>query len=147
MPNNSELPSFNLLSPGIDPIRVSEATFAELRQEFHVLDVSTLMPGMQGQGIKLSGLLELVTAHPVADHVTFTSQDGQYSASLTIHQARDFGILVYQVDGLPLPQNKGGPFRLITPGLGDLCANVRNIGQIKVSTGPGTDTRPEERSC
>lgn len=128
-------------------MNISEAMFAELRQEFHVLDISTLMPGMQGKGIKLAGLLELVTIPHDADHVTFISKDGQYSASLTIDQARDFGIVVYQVDGQPLPPHKGGPFRLITPGLGDLCANVKDIGQIKVSTGPGTDTRPEERSC
>lgn len=147
MPNNSELQTFDLFGPENDPIKVSEATLASLRQEFHVLEVSTLMPGMQGTGVKLAGLLDLLQVPPDADHVTFTSKDGQYSASLNIDQARDFGILVYQVDGQPLPLNNGGPFRLITPGLGDLCANVKNIGQIKVSTGLGKDTRPEERSC
>jgi len=147
MSNNPEKPTLDLLVPGIDPMKISEGTIAELAQEFHVLDISTIMPGMQGKGIKLAGLIELASVPHDADHVTLISKDGQYSASLTIDQARDFGVLVYQVDGEPLPPNKGGPFRLITPGLGDLCANVKNIGQIKVSTGPGTDTRPEERSC
>ncbi len=147
MLNISELHSFDIFGPGIDPIKVTESMLAELRQEFHVLDISGVMPGMQGKGIKLAGLLELVTVPTDADHMTFISKDGQYSASLTIDQARNFGILVYQVDGQTLPLNKGGPFRLITPGLGDLCANVKNIGQIHITIGPGKDTRPEERSC
>ncbi|MBI3357098.1 MAG: ketopantoate reductase family protein [Nitrospirae bacterium] len=32
-------------------------------------------------------------------------------------------------------------FRLITPGLGDLCANVKAVGRIEVTSGPGRDTR------
>ena len=31
--------------------------------------------------------------------------------------------------------------------IGDLCANVKNVGQIEISAGPGKDTRPEDRSC
>ncbi len=147
MPNNSEIPTFDLRGSESDPIKVSEVLLASIGQEFHVLDISILMAGMQGKGIKLAGLLELVTVPHDADHVTFISKDGQYSASLTMDQAREFGILVYQVDGLPLSPSKGGPFRLITPGLGDLCANVKNIGLINITTGSGKDTRPEERSC
>ncbi len=55
--------------------------------------------------------------------------------------------MLYDVDGEPLPFEKGGPFRLVTPGLGDLCANVKNVGEIEISAGPGKDTRPEDRSC
>ncbi|MDH5253712.1 MAG: molybdopterin-dependent oxidoreductase, partial [Nitrospira sp.] len=76
-----------------------------------------------------------------ADHVTFHSLDGTYAATLTLQQARDFGVLVYELDGEPLPDGKGGPFRLVTPGLGDLCANVKGVGRIEVTKGPGRDTR------
>jgi len=76
-----------------------------------------------------------------ADHVTFHSVDGTYAATLTVQQARDFGFLLYELDGQPLPDEKGGPFRLITPGLGDLCANVKGVGRIEVTKGPGRDTR------
>ena len=128
-------------------MRVSEATFAKLSPAYHVSDIGSVIQGMPGKGIKIEGLLELATIPREADHITFISQDGQYSVSLTIDQAKKYGILVYQVDGKPLSPTKGGPFRLITPGLGDLCANVKNIGLIKITTGPGKDTRPEERSC
>jgi len=48
---------------------------------------------------------------------------------------------VYELDGAALPQAKGGPFRLVTPGLGDLCANVKGVGRIEITNGPGRDTR------
>ena len=53
------------------------------------------------------------------------------------------GVLVYELDGEPLPESKGGPFRLVTPGLGDLCANVKGVARIEVTIGTGTDTRPK----
>ena len=53
--------------------------------------------------------------------------------------------LLYGLEGEPLPEGKGGPFRLITPGLGDLCANVKGVGRIEVRIGSGKDTRPSER--
>src|SRR5262249_158364 len=80
-----------------------------------------------------------------ADHVTFHSSDGKYAATLTLQQAKDFGLLLYEIDGEPLPEGKGGPFRLITPGLGDLCANVKGVGRIQVLIAPGTDTRHSQR--
>ena len=50
--------------------------------------------------------------------------------------------LIYLRDGQPFPLEAGGPFRLITPGLGDLCANVKNVARIEFTCGPGKDTRP-----
>ena len=67
------------------------------------------------------------------------------AAMVTLQQARDFGLLLYELDGQPLPDGKGGPYRLVTPGLGDLCANVKDVGRIEVRTGSGKDTRPSVR--
>jgi len=116
------------------------AAIAALPEE-HQLDVSTLMPGMKGRGIRLKGLLDVPALAIEADHVVFHASDGTYSACLTLEQARDHGVLVYELDGVPLPDTKGGPFRLITPGLGDLCANVKGVARIEITKGPGRDTR------
>jgi 2-dehydropantoate 2-reductase len=136
-----------LVGTEVKPLSVNESVLSSLPSEFHIEDLGVVMPGMRGKGIKVEGLLNLATFASNADHVTFISHDGQYSASLTLDQAKNYGIVAYQVDGESLPVQNGGPFRLVTPGLGDLCANVKNIGVIKVTAGPGSDTRPEERSC
>ena len=143
-PQNATL---ELVGAGKKPLSIDAVTLAHLPTEFQVEDIGMLMPSMRGNGVKIAGLLELANFESNADHATFFSRDGQYSASLTLDQARNYGIVVYQVDGEPLPSDKGGPFRLVTPGLGDLCANVKNIGVIEVTVGSGKDTRPEERSC
>lgn len=124
----------------VQPLSFDRAAIASLPTEHHV-DVSTVMPGMQGRGIRLKGLLDVPALAIGADHVAFHASDGKYSASLTLDQAREHGVLVYELDGAPLPDTKGGPFRLITPGLGDLCANVKSVARIEITKGPGLDTR------
>jgi 2-dehydropantoate 2-reductase len=32
----------------------------------------------------------------------------------------------------------------VTPGLGDLCANVKGVARIEVTKGAGVDTRPKD---
>jgi 2-dehydropantoate 2-reductase len=124
----------------VQPVSFDRAALAALPAE-HQLDVSAVMPGMQGQGIWLKGLLDVPALAIDADHVAFHASDGKYSACLTLQQAKEFGVLVYELDGAVLPDRNGGPFRLVTPGLGDLCANVKGVARIEVTKGPGSDTR------
>ena len=130
----------------VQPVTFDRASISKLPAQHHV-DVSMVMPNIQGKGIRLKGLLEVPALAIEADHVTFHSGDGKYSACLTLRQANEFGILVYELDGEALPAEKGGPFRLITPGLGDLCANVKGVARLEITQGMGADTRPSLRSC
>jgi 2-dehydropantoate 2-reductase len=124
----------------VQPISFDRAAITALPVE-HQLDIATVMPGMKGQGIRLKGLLDVPALAIEADHVAFHAADGKYSACLTLQQAREHGVLIYELDGAPLPDAKGGPFRLVTPGLGDLCANVKGVARIEITKGPGRDTR------
>jgi 2-dehydropantoate 2-reductase len=126
----------------VQPVSFDRAAMQQLPGEYHVEDVGTVMPGMIGRAVKVKGLLEVPALDIKADHVTFHSLDEKYAATLTLQQARDFGLLLYELNGEPLSDRKGGPFRLITPGLGDLCANVKSVGRIEVRAGSGRDTRP-----
>ncbi len=128
----------------MQPLQFTRATLAQLPAAHQVSELPTLMPGMNVRGVKLQALLDVVTLDVGADHVTFESQDGKFSACLTIKQAVEFGILVYELEGAPFPSGRGGPFRLVTPGLGDLCANVKQVGRIIFSKGLSSDTRPPE---
>lgn len=124
----------------VQPVSFDRAAIAALPVE-HQVDIATVMPGMKGRGIRLKGLLDIPALAIEADHVAFHAADGKYSACLTLQQAREHGILVYELDGASLPDTKGGPFRLVTPGLGDLCANVKGVARIEITKGPGRDTR------
>lgn len=124
----------------VQPVSLDRAAIAALPDE-HQLEVASMMPGMQGRGIRLKGLLDIPALAIEADHVAFHALDGKYSACLTLQQAREHGVLIYELDGASLPETKGGPFRLVTPGLGDLCANVKGVGRIEITKGPGRDTR------
>lgn len=126
----------------VQPVSMDRTALEQLPVQHRVTDVSTVMPGMQGSAIAVKGLLEVPALDIHADHVTFHSLDGRYAATLTLQQARDFGLLLYELEGQPLPESRGGPFRLITPGLGDVCANVKGVGRIEIRIGPGHDTRP-----
>ncbi len=129
----------------IQPISLDAATLNKLPAEHQIEDLSSLQTGLRGRGVRVKGLLELPAIQLDADHATFHAVDGKFSASLTLAQAQDYGLLIYELDGAPLPEQKGGPFRLIAPGLGDLCANVKGVSRIEISKGPGKDTRPSKK--
>ena len=126
------------------PLKFSRTHLSQLALEHQISDVGRVMPNMHGTGVKAKAILDVVTLQPGTDHVTFFSQDEQYSACVTLEQAREFGILLYEQDGGIFPAERGGPFRLVTPGLGDLCANVKQVGRIVFSKGLAQDSRPPE---
>ncbi len=129
----------------VQPLSLDVAAFGKLPEDAQVRDLSGVLPGKKGRGVRVKAVLELPAIQPGADHVTFHSQDGQFAAALTLEQAREFGVLVYELDGEPLSTKKGGPFRLVAPGLGDLCANVKGVNRIEFTKGPGKDTRPSKK--
>lgn len=126
----------------IQPLTLGREALRKLPGEVQVPDVSAVAPGMKGRGVRVQGLLNVPALNVGADHVTFHAQDGQFAASLSLEDARAYGVLIYEVEGAPLPPQKGGPFRLVAPGLGDLCANVKGVTRLEVTRGAGKDTRP-----
>lgn len=132
----------------VQPISLDRRTLGQLPEEHRVEDVGSVASGMTGRAVTMKGLLEVPALGIQADHVTIHSQDGRYAATLTLEQARRHGLLLFEIEGEPIPASKGGPFRFIAPGLGDLCAHVKSVGRIEVRVGSGKDTRPpvEERT-
>lgn len=126
----------------IQPVTLDRIALAQLPAEHQIPDMGVVHPGMKGQGIRVKGLLEIPAFEIGVDHVTFHAYDDRFAASLTLTQALEHGIVVYQIDGEPVRADQGGPFRLVAPGLGDLCANVKQVSRIEVRRGPGKDTRP-----
>ncbi|HET6674334.1 MAG TPA: 2-dehydropantoate 2-reductase [Nitrospiraceae bacterium] len=131
----------------VQPLSLDRRALVQLPAEHRVEDVGALGLGLTGRAVTMNGLLEIPALGIHADHVTIHSQDRRYAATLTLEQARRHGLLLYEMEGKPIPASKGGPFRFIAPGLGDLCAHVKAVGHIEVRVGAGKDTRPpaEER--
>ena len=116
-------------------------------------DIATLVPGRTGGGVRLMSLLDAVQPHPEATHITVEADDGSFSASVPLAAVAESGVVLYRLGTQALPTHQGGPFRfLITDaqacatGGADLCVNVKGVGRIAFSAGPGRDTRPMERN-
>jgi 2-dehydropantoate 2-reductase len=114
-----------------------------------VPDIGALLPGRMGGGVWLHSLLEATGARPQASHVTLHATDGDFSASVPLEAVRDRAIVVYRLGDAPLPTAQGGPLRFFITnveecaiGEVDACANVKFLGTIELTIGPGTDTRP-----
>ena len=111
--------------------------------------IGMLVPGRQGGGVRLSALLAAVQPQPGVTHITLESDDEAFSASVPLEAVADSGVVLYRLGSQALPPQQGGPFRfLITDGQtcgtggADLCANVKSVARMTISSGPGRDTRP-----
>lgn len=113
-----------------------------------VADVASLVPGREGAGVRLQSLLDAVDVRPEATHVTLTSTDGGFSATVALAAVRD-AVVAYRLGSESLPREKGGPLRFFIPNVEpcavggvDACANVKFLGCIQLTTAPGPDSRP-----
>jgi DMSO/TMAO reductase YedYZ molybdopterin-dependent catalytic subunit len=114
-------------------------------------EISALVPGRSGGGVRLASLLAAVQPRPEVTHLTVESSDGSFSASVPLSAVVGSGVLIYRLGSQALPTQQGGPFRFLitdaqtcaTGGV-DLCANVKFVGRMVLSAGPGRDTRPME---
>lgn len=114
-----------------------------------VEDVAAVLPGREGAGVRLEAILASVEPDDDADHITLESTDGSFSASVPLDAVAKRGIVVYRMGTAPLSPAKGGPARFFIEdvescGLAevDACANVKGLGRIVLSAGPGRDLRP-----
>jgi 2-dehydropantoate 2-reductase len=111
-----------------------------LPKEDQIDDVSRLVAGMEGSGVRVKAVLNESKPLSKADHVTFHSQDGKFAASIPLHEALESGILIYKRDGGPLSPSKGGPIRLVVPHGENACSNVKSVAKIELTIGKGKDT-------
>jgi len=132
---------------GAPPISVTPEDCAAMPESAQVPDVSALVPGRAGRGVRLAALLDRARAPSAgsrgARYLHVASQDPAFAVSLPLAEAAD-AIVVYSLDGAPLPEKKGGPFRLLVPGHRDECVHVKQVASLELSDRPGRDTRPQD---
>ena len=103
-------------------------TYDQLRarpavERYHTLECISnevggdLMSNAYFRGISLADLLNEAGLQPGATELIFRASDG-YSDRLHLSQALDpLALIVYEINGEPLPQAHGFPARLLVPGL------------------------------
>jgi len=132
------------------PLEMSFADLEAIDAAMQVADVSRIDAGRAGDAVKLAGLLSIVRPLPSVVYLTLHASTDDFHASIPLAPIHSKALLIYRLDGQPLPPAKGGPLRLLIPDSAachseeiDECANVKFIDRIELSTSRGHDNRPE----
>jgi 2-dehydropantoate 2-reductase len=123
------------------PRRYDARALAAVDARAQVADVSLLVPGRKGRAVRLAALLDEVGVDARAAFVDVSSTDPAFAVSEPLAVLRS-ALVVYELDGAPLPAGKGGPFRLLVPGHADECVHVKGLARLALAAAPGRDTRP-----
>ena len=134
-----------------EPLELTFESLSAFPDDEQVRDVSRFHPSRPGDGVTLESLLRRVKPRTTATYLTFHATADDFAASVPLDAIREEGIVVYQLDGKPLPLEKGGPIRFLirnpaacqTDELDD-CANVKFVDRIELTAGRGRDTRPQD---
>lgn len=132
------------------PLALSFADLAAFGADEQVADVSRFHPSRKGDGVTLAAILKRARPRSTATYLTLHAATDNFHASVPLAAVRDEGIVVYRLDGGPLPAKNGGPIRFLikdpaachTDELDD-CANVKFVDRIELTAGKGQDNRPE----
>lgn len=135
------------------PVSLSFDDLARLAEAHQVRDMSRLDPKRAGDAVRLEGLLATAGVQPAARWLTLHATADDFHASIPLEAVRDRAVVLYRLQGGPLPAKSGGPFRFFIPDSAscktaevDECANVKYIDRIELSAERGHDNRPlEER--
>ncbi len=133
-----------------------ELSFDDLRafsEADQVRDFTRFHPKRPGDGVTLQALLNRVQPKSSATYITLHATKDNFAASVPLTAILDESVIVYQLDGGPYPEAKGGPFRFLiknpavchTDELDD-CANVKFVDRIELTAGRGRDTRPHDET-
>jgi len=140
----SSNPSLELVTSDGARRLLSQSVLRALPPAQQVADVGLLVPGKQGRAVWLSALLEGSPGSAGARFLNLQSSDPSFSVSLTLEELPRGALVVYELDGEPLPEKKGGPFRLLVPGHADECVHVKSLARIELAASRGRDTRPAD---
>ncbi len=133
------------------PQTMTFADLAAIRAEHQVADVSRLVPGRQGDAVKLAGILELARPAHDAKWLGLHAAADDFHASIPLDAVAYKALVIYRLDGEPLPAKVGGPVRFFIPDFAachtheiDECANVKFVDRIELTVEKGFDNRPHD---
>lgn len=133
------------------PVELTYAEFEAFAAEHQVPDVSRFDSARRGDAITLAGVLALAKTKPSGTYLTLHASTDDFHASVPLAAVLERGVLIYRLDGQPLPLAKGGPVRFLVRDAAacrsaeiDECANVKFVDRIELTAGRGYDNRPTD---
>ena len=133
------------------PRSITFADLAAIPSEHQVVDVSRLVPGRKGDAVELAGILKLVRPTRDAQWLGLHAARDDFHASIPLSAVLDKALVIYRLDGQPLPEKAGGPVRFFIPDFAachtqeiDECANVKFVDRLELTAAKGFDNRPHD---
>jgi DMSO/TMAO reductase YedYZ molybdopterin-dependent catalytic subunit len=127
------------------------ADLAALDATHQVTDVSRLVPGRKGDAVQLAGILAVVKPHADARWLGLHATRDDFHASIPLDAVAGKALVIYRLEGQPLPEKSGGPVRFFIPDFAachtheiDECANVKFVDRIELTAEKGFDNRPHD---
>jgi DMSO/TMAO reductase YedYZ molybdopterin-dependent catalytic subunit len=124
---------------------------AAIGTEHQVVDVSRLVPGRKGDAVKFAGILQLVHPKDSAKYLGLHASADNFHASIPLAAIAEQALVIYRLDGQPLPAKAGGPVRFFIPDFAachtaeiDECANVKFVDTLELTATKGFDNRPHD---
>src|SRR6476620_8175304 len=117
-----------------DPRSLSFDDLSDIASEYQVPDVSRIVPGRKGDAVRFAGILGLVQPKPAAKYLGLHSSTDDFHASIPLAAVADKALVIYRLNGQPLPEKSGGPIHFFIPDFAacntseiDECANVKFV--------------------
>jgi DMSO/TMAO reductase YedYZ molybdopterin-dependent catalytic subunit len=133
------------------PRKLEFADLAAIGPEHQVPDVSRIVPGRKGDAVRFAGILQLVQPKGTARYLGLHSSTDDFHASIPLAAVAERALIIYRLEGQPLPVKAGGPIRFFIPDFAacqteeiDECANVKFVDRIELTADKGFDNRPHD---
>ena len=133
------------------PRNLTFADLAAIPAEHQVVDVSRLIPGRKGDAVRLAGILALVRPLSAAQWLGLHAMRDDFHASIPLAAVADKALVIYRLEGQPLPEKAGGSVRFFIPDFAachtaeiDECANVKFVDRLELTAEKGADNRPHD---
>jgi DMSO/TMAO reductase YedYZ molybdopterin-dependent catalytic subunit len=146
-----ETPLLSIAGAVDRPRELTFADFAAIAAEYQVGDVGRLLPGRTGDAVRLRGILDLVQPQTAARYLGLHASRDNFHASIPLEAVAERALVLYRLDGQPLPESAGGPVRFFIPDFAachtheiDECANVKFVDRIELTADKGFDNRPHD---
>lgn len=135
------------------PLEFDYHDLAGLPSHEQIPDLSRLDSRRAGGAVRLAGLLDQAGVKGSARWLTLHSSTDDFHASIPLADVRERAILIYSLDGAPLPASQGGPVRFFIPDHAacnaheiDECANVKFVDHLELTAERGHDNRPHDEA-